>query len=184
MAGPRTAHRIRHCRDGFFLADDALTQPVLHLNQLGSFAFLQTGHGNVSPGTHDPGDIVFGDLLFQQAGGALHLAEFLLSQFQFLLQLRKFTVLQLAGPPEVSFTLGALQFSFEVFHFLLGGIRFFDDRFLVHPLRSQSVGLFLEVRDFLLDLLQSFLARGIFFFLESLTFHLQLHDLPPTMAES
>ena len=57
--------------DGFLLADDALVQPFLHLEQLLHFALHQLGDRDAGPLGDDLGDVVLVDLFFEQLRAAL-----------------------------------------------------------------------------------------------------------------
>ena len=62
---------VRHQRHRFVLADHAVLQPLLHVDQLLHFAFEHAGDGNAGPLGHDSGDIFFVDLFFEQRGARL-----------------------------------------------------------------------------------------------------------------
>ena len=55
------ANGVRYMRQGFFLADDALSQPVLHMNQLLHLALEHARDGNAGPLPHDLGNVLFVD---------------------------------------------------------------------------------------------------------------------------
>ena len=53
QAAAGTAHGVGHGFEGLLLADDALFEPLLHLDQLLALAFEHPGDGNAGPGRHD-----------------------------------------------------------------------------------------------------------------------------------
>ena len=61
--GARAAERVRDRRDGLVLADDALVQPLLHVDQLLRLALEQPRDGDAGPARDDRGDVVLVDLL-------------------------------------------------------------------------------------------------------------------------
>ena len=66
--GARPAHGVGDGRDGLVLADDALVQALLHVDELGLLALHEAGHGDARPRGHDAGDVVGVDLLLEQRG--------------------------------------------------------------------------------------------------------------------
>ena len=63
--GARAADRVRDGVDGLVLADDALVQPLLHVNQLLDLALHQPADRNVRPLADDLGDVLLVDLLLE-----------------------------------------------------------------------------------------------------------------------
>ena len=64
--GPGPADGVGHRDDGFVLADDALVQPRLHLQQLLDLALHQLADRDVRPLGDDLGDVLLVDFLLQQ----------------------------------------------------------------------------------------------------------------------
>ncbi len=73
QACARTADRVGDSFQGDILADHALPQAVLHVDQLLDLAFQHLRHGNAGPLRDDAGDVFFVDFLLQHArlSGAL-----------------------------------------------------------------------------------------------------------------
>ncbi len=57
--------------DRLILADDPLVEDILQPQQLIPLALHQLGNGNPGPPLDDPGDLLLGDLIVEQAGIAL-----------------------------------------------------------------------------------------------------------------
>ena len=60
QAGARAAHGVGHGFDRFVLADDALVQMLLQLDEFFALAFLQTRNRNARPARDDLGDVFLG----------------------------------------------------------------------------------------------------------------------------
>ena len=73
--GPRAADGVGHGLDGLVLADDALVQALLHLDELGGLALEQAADRDAGPGPDDLGDVVGADLLLEQRARALERGE-------------------------------------------------------------------------------------------------------------
>ena len=67
IAQPRAAaaNRIRHSLKRDFLADDALTQPLFHMNELLDFAFEKATDGNSGPLADDFRDLFLADFFLE-----------------------------------------------------------------------------------------------------------------------
>ena len=63
--GARAADGVRDGDDRLVLADDALVQPLFHVNQLLNFAFHQPADRDVRPLADDFGDVFLVDFLLQ-----------------------------------------------------------------------------------------------------------------------
>ena len=63
QAGARAAHRGRHRLDGFRLADDALGELLLHVEQLLALAFEHPVDRHAGPARHHLRDVIGGDRL-------------------------------------------------------------------------------------------------------------------------
>ena len=75
QAGARAANRVGDRLDRFVLADDALVQPLFHLQQLLDFAFHQPADRDAGPLADDLGDVFLVDFFFQHALGLLQLLQ-------------------------------------------------------------------------------------------------------------
>src|SRR5208283_384989 len=60
-AGPCPAHRIRNNRDGFILADDPHSEPLLHMQKLLHLALKHPAHRNAGPLGHNHGHVLLID---------------------------------------------------------------------------------------------------------------------------
>ena len=67
QAGPRAADRVRDGLNGLVLADDALVQPLLHVDELLDLALHQPADRDVRPLADDFGDVFLVDLFLQHA---------------------------------------------------------------------------------------------------------------------
>ena len=67
QAGARAAQRVGHGRDRLVLADHPLVQALLHVDQLLDLAFHEAGDRDPGPLGDDLRDLLFGDLLDEQA---------------------------------------------------------------------------------------------------------------------
>src|SRR6185369_3363917 len=106
-AGPRAADRVGHGADSFVLTDDALVQPLLHVDQLLGLALEQAADRDPGPGAHYLGDVLGADLLLEQRRAGLHLLEPGHRGLQLVLQLGQVAVGQLGGALQVAHPLGA-----------------------------------------------------------------------------
>ena len=93
QAGAGAAHRGRNRLHGFGLADHALADLLLHLEQLLALAFEHAVDRNAGPARHDLRDVVGGDRLLDDGAGVLAL-----DVLQLLLKLGDAAIGQLAGP--------------------------------------------------------------------------------------
>ena len=93
--GARAPDRVRDGVDGLVLADHALVEPLLHVNQLLDLALHQTADRNVRPLADDLGDVLLVDLFLQHPLTFLQLGEPRLRLADSLLELRDPSVLEL-----------------------------------------------------------------------------------------
>ncbi len=70
QAGARAAHRVGHGAHGLVLANHALVQALLHLDQLLDLAFEQLRDRHAGPLRDNLGDVLLVDLLLQQCRAA------------------------------------------------------------------------------------------------------------------
>ena len=82
--GARAAQGVRNRLDRLVLADDALVQPLLHVDELLRLAFQQLVDRDAGPACDDGGDVVLVDLfLHHRVGGrAVALRELVLERRQ------------------------------------------------------------------------------------------------------
>ena len=75
QTGARAADGVRHRVDRLVLADDALVQPLLHVQQLLDLAFEQSADRNAGPAADDLGDVLGVDLFLEQLAARLQLGQ-------------------------------------------------------------------------------------------------------------
>ena len=75
QAGAGAADRVGDRVDRFVLADDALVQPLFHVNQLLDFAFHQPADRDVRPLADDLGDVFLVDFFLQHPLALLQLGQ-------------------------------------------------------------------------------------------------------------
>ena len=97
-------------RDRFVLADDALMQLVLEIDELLHLALHHLGHGDAGPGGHHLGDLLLRYLLLEDGAVLLLVVECLLCLLQLALQLGDAAVADLGGLHQVAFAGCALLF--------------------------------------------------------------------------
>ena len=103
-------------------------------------------------------DVFLGHFFAQQAIAAF-LRSFRSTCAQLLFQLGNAAVLQFARLRQLAATLRPLQFGARLIEFFLQLPLFVDDRLFFLPFRFQRGRFFLQLRQFLLEFLQPFLAR-------------------------
>ena len=72
-AGAGADDGFRHFGDGFILANHALVEDILQVQQLLALALHQAGDGDARPTLDDAGNLFFGHLIAQQAVSLLFL---------------------------------------------------------------------------------------------------------------
>ena len=95
--GTRATNGVGHGLDGLVLADHAIVEPLLHVDELLELALHQAGDRDAGPGRDDLGDVVGRDLLLEQRAGALERGDRRLLLGQPVGQLSGLAVLQLGG---------------------------------------------------------------------------------------
>ena len=119
--GPRAANRVRDGLDGLVLADDALVEAILHLDQLVLLALEQARDRDAGPRADDAGDVVRVDLFLEQSRGrAVLLGQRRLLLAQEVLELDLLAVLQLGGPAVIGGPLGLLDLVLKALELGLG----------------------------------------------------------------
>src|SRR6185503_13125402 len=172
----RAPDRVGDGRDRFFLADDALVQPLFHLDQLLDLPLHQAADGDAGPAADDFGDVFLVDLLLQHPLSLLQIGQLGLLFLDLALQLRHAAVLQLGGLRVVARLLRALHLHAHLLELLLERARSLDRRLLLFPVRRQAILFFLEVGQLALQLLQPFLRRRVLLLAQRLALDLELHD--------
>ena len=98
--------RVTHRADGLFLANDALVDPLFHVDELLDLTFYQSLDRDTGPLADHLGDIVGVDLLFQEFARRLRLAEASLLFLELLLLLDQLAILKFRRSPIIG---GALR---------------------------------------------------------------------------
>ena len=101
------ADGVRHRDDGLLLADDALRQDLLQLQELRLLGGEHLGDRDARPVRDDAGDVLLRDLLAQQARLAVQLLQLRALRVQLALDLGDPAVLDLGGLGEVALPLVA-----------------------------------------------------------------------------
>ena len=190
-AGTRTAHRVGHGGDGFLLADHALAEVVLHVQQLLVFALHQAADGNAGPVgddlSHRVGVHTVRDHRLIGRVGRAGIGRFGIRAFrggEFLLNSRNLSVQNLRGLSQISLTgelvrlhTQVIELGTQVADLVVAGL-------LRIPTRLETAELLTGVREFGLQLAQTLLGRRILSLLELHFLHfktghlaLQLIDL-------
>ena len=103
--GPAAADGVGHGGDGVVLADDALVEVLLEVDQLGRLGLHQPAHRHAGPLRHDLGDVLGVDLLLEHAVLPLQLVEVLGGVGDALLEFGDPPVADLGGDVEVGLPL-------------------------------------------------------------------------------
>lgn len=90
-------------RDGLILADDALMQLVLEVDELLHLALHHLGHRDAGPGGHHLGDFLLRHLLLKDGTVLLLVVQGLFCLLQLALQLGDTAVANLGGPHQIAF---------------------------------------------------------------------------------
>ena len=182
--GTRTTHRVGHGDDGFLLADHALAEVVLHVQQLLVFALHQAANGNAGPvgddfshrvGVHAVRNHrlisrILGTRISRFGVRALRSGELLLNG-------RNLSVQNLRGLSQISLTgelirlhTQVIELGTQVTDLVMAGL------FRI-PTRLEAAELLTGVREFGLQLAQTLLGRGILGLLELHFLHLKTGHL-------
>ncbi|CAI09933.1 hypothetical protein ebB234 [Aromatoleum aromaticum EbN1] len=143
-AGARAADRIRDEPHRLVLADDALVQPLFHLQQLLALALHHLADRNARRARHDFGDLLGADLGAQQLELALAAAG-RFGRLQLRLELRELAVLQLGE-------LVVLALPLHLGHLRAQRLDLFLDVLAALHARLLRAPDFVEVRVFALEL--------------------------------
>src|ERR1044072_4733308 len=131
---------VGHGHDGLVLADHALVQASLHVDELLGLALEEAGDRDAGPAPDDRGDVVLVDLLLDHR---LELG--LLALRELGLESRQLAVANLGDPLQVALSLGALGLHPQVVD-LLGDLLDTVERFLLlRPARRPLVSMRLRI---------------------------------------
>ena len=158
-AGPRRADGVGDGLDRLLLADDALAQAVLHVDQLLDLALEQPADRDARPAADDLGDVLLVDLLLDQRPAALAaLAERRLGLLELLLELADL-VLQPGGALPVGCERGLLELAPRRVELLLDPGDLVELLDLALPARLELGRLLLGVGQLLLELARAAPSR-------------------------
>ena len=144
-AGARPAKGIRHRRDGVVLADHALVQTVLEMNQLLGLTLEQSIHRDPRPTRHDRGDVVLVDLLLH------HRVLRARALRELGLELRDLAVADLRDTLEIALTLGPFGLHPKLVEAPGSVLDPFERPLLLGPTGSEAVSMLLRVGERLLE---------------------------------
>ena len=180
-AGARTAHRVGHGLDGLLLADDALAEVLLHVQELLVLALHEAADGDAGPvgddlrhgiGVHMVGHHRLGGLTVR-----VGLVGRPFGRGELLLNRRDLAVQDAAGLLQVALSGGLVGFhalgvelGAQVADLVVAGL-------LRVPTGGQAAQLLARVGQFGLQLAQTLLGRGVLGLLQLHLLHLQTGDL-------
>ena len=174
---------MRYRGQCLILADHALAQSLLHVDELLGLAFDELGHRNAGPLAYHLGDVLLVDFFLDQRPAILAaFRQTLLGFGSLLLQLAEL-VLEPSGAFPVSALRGLLQLQSLLIQLLLDTTDCVQLVQLLLPLGFESGRLLLERRQVLLQPLEALLRGRIFLFAQPLTLDLQLRDAPPHFVQ-
>ena len=171
-AGP--ADGVGHGLDRLVLADDALVQPLFHLDELGGLALHEAIDRDAGPRADDLGDVVGADLLLEERARTLERGQGGLLLGEGVLQRLLGGVLQLGGGGEVGLALGLLDAGGE--RLQLGARRAdgCDRGLLGLPALLEAARLLLEIGELLFQHLEPSLRRVVRLLAQRLALDLEL----------
>ena len=100
---------LRDGADGLVLADDAVVQALLHVDELLDLGLHQAADRDAGPARHDLGDVLGVDDVLEELEARLRLVVARLELGEVRLELGDAPVLQLGGPAQVGLALRALE---------------------------------------------------------------------------
>src|SRR5262249_8379068 len=175
---------VRHCRHGLVLADHALMEMLLEVDELLALAFHQARHRDPGPARHDLGDVLLVDLLLQETTPAVvALDDSPLGRRELALELTQLSVLELRGLVQIVLALRLLVLLLRLLDLLLELPDAADSALLALPLRAQAVALLAEVSELALEALEPVARRGVAFLPQRLALDLELHDLAVDLVQ-
>ena len=159
QSGARAADGVGHGDDRLVLADDALVEALLHVNQLLDFAFHQPADRDVGPLGDDLGDVLLVDFFLEHPLALLHFGEAGLLLLDLPLELGQLAVLQLGRLRVVARSLRLLDLETHALELFFHLSRALDGFLLLLPVRLQARLFLLQVGELLFELAQALDAR-------------------------
>ena len=166
---------LAHLGHGLVLTNDSLVEHIVQMQQLLALALHQLFHRDAGPAGHDPGDLLIGHTVTQEAVLLLLVGQLFLC-FQLFLQLGQLAVFQLSSLVQVILTLGFLNGGIGLLDLLTQGLHLANGVLLVFPLCLHAAELILQLGQFLFQLMQAALAQGIGLLFQADLLDLQLSD--------
>ena len=176
-AGAAAENGLRNGLDRLILADDALVQLVLQVQELIPLPLHQLGHGDAGPALDDLGDLLLRHLVPQEVALPCGTGQGLL-MLQLLFQLRQLAVLQPRRRLQVVALLGLFDLGADALDALTKLLDLADAVFLVLPLGFHGVELLPLLGKLLPQLLQTALGEGVGLVFQRRLLDLHLDDLP------
>jgi len=177
------ANGIRNALERIFLAHDALTQPLFHLDELPSLAFEQPAYRNSGPFADQRGDIFLVDLFFQHAAIFLHLNKPFLRFVKLALRLRQFAIANLRHFGQITRSFVTLLFRLQRIDLLFLLANRGDGVFFHLPASLAGVSLFTQFGELLIELHQAFARMFVGLLEQCLPFDFELHDAPLDLVD-
>ncbi len=165
------------------MADDALSQHLLHLEQLFLLSLEHLADGDAGPLRHDFGDFVGGDFFREQRTLGLQGRQRCFDRAELLLERNEFAVADLGGAFEIAAARGAAEFCVEFFAPLLVLPQICDAVLFVFPARLQAIALPAQLGDFAFDAFQTLGTRRVTLLLERFAFDFELRALAVELIE-
>src|SRR5438094_789686 len=175
-SGAGATHRVRHRRDGFLLANDALVQVLLHPQELGDLALEELRDRDTGPLGDDIGDVLWRHLLGEHLLVLLQVCEPLLSARDLLFDAGDGAVLELGRLRIVRGALGALDVGADGLELLPLLPYLGDCGLLLLPLRPQHARFLFRMGEVALALTRMFMSCGFGLLLQRFALDLEPRD--------
>ena len=166
-----TTHGIGYGSDSLVLPYDTAVQLLLEVQQLVTLTLEHLAHRDTRPAAHHIGNIVCGDLLFDERPTTLLAMQLLLGSDNLRLHLLEAAIAYLGHTTIVTLALGAVGLHLELLHELLLLLYLIDESLLGLPLLRELALLGAQGINLLGELCQ---LSFIFLALDGLALNLQL----------
>src|SRR6185369_17247463 len=183
QARARAPDSVCDSRERLLLPDYAIAESIFHRDELLHLAFEHSRNRNAGPLGDDLSDVFFVNFLLQHDAVLLEVREFVLIDFQPLLELGNLAVLNLRSASELTIVACLVELEAKLFELGLGGSNVIDSFFFRLPLRFHSRRSFLQVGNALFNLVQARFRLLVFFSLQRLALDLELDDLALELIE-